>query len=262
MVRGSGGAVRTAGVRVAAVVFALTWLVYPGFGVPDLAVTWDPAWAVALNAGWGLLFTVLVAAAFVRIAVRPQRSAPAVVQLLCVAAVLAVSAAVSFEWGLLLVALAVAGETLAVAFVPGREPLTAGGVRVDRPLAVLAGLGALPWLLYAHEMYAANRVGLPDDITIGLDHYSVQGAVGLVLVVLSVTAAAWARGRRYVGVGAGLVAAYLGLVCLAQPDTPGGLAPVWSALSILWGIAFGAVAAVRGTGAVTTDAAATPVPEH
>ncbi|GGM09641.1 hypothetical protein ACFFX1_01185 [Dactylosporangium sucinum] len=244
----SGTAVRTAGVRVAAVVFALTWLVYPGFGVPDLAVTWDPAWAVALEAGWGLLFTVLVAAAFARVAVRPRRSAPAVVQLLCVAAALAVSAAASLEWALLLVALAVAGEALVVAFAPGREPLTTGGVRVDRPLAVLAGLGALPWLAYANAMYAANRLGLPEDISIGIDHYAVQGAVGLALVVLSWTAACRPRLRRFAGVGVGLVAAYLGLVCLAFPGTPGGFGPVWSALSMAWGIAFGTLAAVRGAG--------------
>lgn len=255
MGRLSGTSVRTAGVRVAAVVFALTWLVFPGFGLPDLAVTWNPAWAVALEAGWGLLFTVFVAAAFVRIAARPRRAAPAVVQLLCVAAALAVSAAASREWALVLVALAVAGEAFVVAFAPGREPLTAGGVRMDRPLAVLAGLAALPWLAYAHRMYAANRVGLPEDVTIGIDHYAVQGAVGLVLVVLSGTSACWVRGRRFVGAGVGLVAAYLGLVCLASPGTPGGFGPVWAALSMAWGIAFGTLAIVRGAGSPTTRGA-------
>ncbi|MEV8517783.1 hypothetical protein [Dactylosporangium sp. NPDC051484] len=273
MGRVSGEAVRTAGVRGTAVVFALTWLVYPGFGVPDLAVTWNPEWDVALEAGWGLMFTVFVAAAFIRIAVRPRRSAPAVVQLLCVAAALAVSAAASFEWALVLVALAIAGEALVVAFAPGREPLTTGGVRVDRPLAVLAGLAALPWLVYANAMYAGNRagLGLPDEVTIGINHYAVQGAVGLLLASLSWTAACWVRGRRFVGVGVGLVAAYFGLVSLAWPGTPGGFGPVWSALSMVWGIAFGTLAAVRGAASGITqdaaqssgaDAASTPVLEH
>ncbi|MGW5667347.1 hypothetical protein [Micromonospora sp. NPDC003776] len=258
MGRASRTAVRTAGVRVAAVVFALTWLVFPGFGLPDLAVTWNPAWAVALEAGWGLLFTVFVAAAFVRIAAWPRRSTPAVVQLLCVAAVLAVSAAASLEWALMLVALAVAGEALVVAFAPGREQFTTGGVRVDRPLAVLAGFAALPWLSYAHRMCAANRVGPPEDVTIGIDHYAVQGAAALALVVLSGTASCWVRGRRFVGVGVGLVAAYLGLVCLAWPGTPGGFGPVWSALSVAWGIAFGALAAVRSAGPGAGRDGATP----
>ncbi|MEV6924959.1 hypothetical protein AB0M46_10670 [Dactylosporangium sp. NPDC051485] len=250
----SGAAFRTAGIRAAAVVFAVSWLIFPGFGVIDLSVTWDPGWLVALEAGWGLMFTVLVAAAFVRVAVRPRRSAPAVVQLLCVAATLAVSAAASLEWALVLVALAVAAEALVVAFAPGREPLAAGGVRVDRPLAVLAGLGALPWLAYANAMYAANRERLlPEDITIGINHYAVQGAVGLALVVLSGTAACRVRGRRFVGIGVGLVAAYLGLVCLAWPGTPGGFGPVWSVLSMAWGIAFGALAAVRGAGPGATQ---------
>ncbi|WP_344619099.1 hypothetical protein [Dactylosporangium salmoneum] len=253
MGRVSGAAVLTAGVRVAAVVFAVSWLVFPGFGLIDLSVTWDPEWLVALEAGWGLMFTVFVAAAFVRVAVRPRRSAPAVAQLLCVAVTLAVSAAASLEWPLVLVALAVAAEALAVAFAPGREPLRAGGFRVDRPLAVLAGLGALPWLAYANAMYAANRVTLqPSDISIGIDHYAVQGAVGLALVALSAMAACWVRGRRFVGIGVGLVAAYLGLVSLAWPGTPGGFGPVWSALSMAWGVAFGALAALRGAGPGTT----------
>jgi hypothetical protein len=34
-------AMANVGVRVAAAIFALTWLVLPGFGVIDLSVTWN-----------------------------------------------------------------------------------------------------------------------------------------------------------------------------------------------------------------------------
>jgi hypothetical protein len=46
-------------IRTAAVLFALTWLVFPGFGLADLMVTSNASWPVVLEAGWGLLFTVL-----------------------------------------------------------------------------------------------------------------------------------------------------------------------------------------------------------
>jgi len=111
----------------------------------------------------------------------------------------------------------------------------------------------VPWLVYAYAMYAANRAELPVDISIGIDHYSVQGAVGLALVLLSSAAACWPRGRRFIGVGAGLEAAYLGLVCLAWPGTPGGFGPVWSVLSMAWGVAFATVAAVRSRSLTATS---------
>ncbi|WP_433334614.1 hypothetical protein [Dactylosporangium sp. CA-139066] len=231
--------------RVAAGVFALTWLVYPGFGLIDLSVTWDPFWAVALEAGWGLLFTVFVAAPFVWVAVRPRRAAPAVVQLLVTAAALAVSAVASLEWPLLLVALAVAVEALLVAFVPGREPLAAGGFGLDRPSAALA-VAAAPWLAYANAMYAANRREQPVDVSIGIDHYAVQGALALGLVLLSATAAVWPRGRRFIGICAAVAAGYLGLVCFAWPGTTAGLPAVWAALGLAWGVVFAAVAVLRG----------------
>jgi hypothetical protein len=111
----------------------------------------------------------------------------------------------------------------------------------------------VPWLVYAYAMYAANRAELPVDISIGIDHYSVQGAVGLALVLLSSAAACWPRGRRFIGIGVGLVAAYLGLVCLAWPGTPGGFGPVWSVLSMAWGVAFATVAAVRSRSLTATS---------
>ena len=41
---------RLLAVRVLAVLFALTWLVLPGFGLIDLSVSWDPDWPVVLEA--------------------------------------------------------------------------------------------------------------------------------------------------------------------------------------------------------------------
>ncbi len=40
--------------RILAFVAALGWLVWPGFAVMDLVVTWDPAWSRVLEAGWAV----------------------------------------------------------------------------------------------------------------------------------------------------------------------------------------------------------------
>ena len=51
--------------------------------------------------------------------------------------------------------------------------------------------GFIPWLSYALHMWALNREDRSDsDITMGVDHYSVQGALALSLAVLPLLAAA------------------------------------------------------------------------
>ena len=56
--------------------FAVSWLVLPGFGLIDLSVTWNADWPQVLEAGWGLFATVIVAAAFVLFAVWPRTAMP------------------------------------------------------------------------------------------------------------------------------------------------------------------------------------------
>ncbi len=78
--------------RVLAALFAVGWIVFPGFGAIDLTVTWDPDWPQVLEAGWGLYFTVLVGFPFLLVAVRPRSSARGVLQLGVATVALAVSA--------------------------------------------------------------------------------------------------------------------------------------------------------------------------
>ena len=68
-----GVAMRRVAVRLLAGLFAVGWLVFPGFGAIDLSVTWDADWPQVLEAGWGLFFTVIVGAAFALVALRPRR---------------------------------------------------------------------------------------------------------------------------------------------------------------------------------------------
>src|SRR6185312_14076347 len=79
---GDHASVRTPVTRLLAVLFALTWLVFPGFGLIDLSVSWDEDWPVVLEAGWGAVMTVLVGGSFLAVAVRPTRTAPALAMLL------------------------------------------------------------------------------------------------------------------------------------------------------------------------------------
>ena len=106
------------------------------------------------------------------------------------------------------------------------------------PTLALAGLGVVPWLAYAIDMWAANREARPDtDITNGIDHYAVQGALGLALAVLPALAALRPALTPFVPVCAGIAAAYLGLVSVAWQDAAGGFGRAWSAAAVAWGLA-------------------------
>jgi hypothetical protein len=230
---------------VLAAVFAFGWVVLPGFGAIDLAVTWNPEWEQVLEAGWGLYFSVIVGVPFVVVAIRPSASRPGIVQLVAATAVLVVSGVVATEVGALVLAAVLGLQTAVVAWLIRRSWPPEREAGVSRTLLALAAVGAVPWLAYALDMWALNRRDLPDaDITNSIDHYSVQGGVGLALAALPALAAVRADLRPLVPVCAGIVAAYLGLVSYAWPDAAGGFSRAWSMAAMAWGSALIVVAAI------------------
>jgi hypothetical protein len=239
--------VRLGVLRAVAVCAAISWLLFPGFGVADLLVTWNSAWAVVLEAGWGLFSTVLVAAAFVAVAVRPRRCAPALVQLGVAAAALLVAALAGGEPPALFLVAVLAGETVVVTALaltlPGREPVRPFRVFLSVPLLALTLAGAGPWIGYAVAVWRTSRTAEPLDVTVGVDHATVQGALAVALAALPLLASLWPSGRRQLGVCSGLAGGYLGLVSLGWPGTPAGFGTWWSALALAWGVAVAVVAA-------------------
>jgi hypothetical protein len=238
--------------RGLALLFAASWIVLPGFGIIDLSVTWSSEWPQMLEAGWGLFFTVLVAVAIVAHAAPPRTPGPPVAQLAVATFALAVSVVAAREAPLVWIPLLLALETVVVAWLAGR-PRGSWTVprRASTPMLALAAIGVVPWLAYALDMWSANRDERPDsDITNGIDHYAVQGALGLALAVLSPLAALRPALIPLLPVCAGISAAYLGLVSFAWPDAAGGFGRLWSIAAMAWGVclvAVSLVAAFRGS---------------
>jgi hypothetical protein len=240
--------VRTIIVRLVAVLFAVTWLVFPGFGLIDLSVTWDRDWPVVLEASWGVVMTVLVGGSFLAAAATPRRTAPAQMTVLVTLATWLVAVVVGLEWQLLGYAVVLALEVVAMgALLRARERVRPSW-SVSRPVLVVACLGVLPWLLHADRMLTGNRRGagvVIGDVTMGVDHYAVQGALAMAMPALALLAACWPRGRRFLGIGVALCAGYLGLVSAAFPGAFAGFSPLWSWLCMAWAAAVAALSLLQ-----------------
>ncbi|WP_344109559.1 hypothetical protein [Kribbella alba] len=228
--------------RSLAIFYALLWLL-PGFAIIDLTVTWSSSWPVMLEAGWGLLFGALVAAPFVALARTPD-STPAILQLTVVCLLVAIAAALSLNWQAAAHAAVLAVQIASIVLARSARSWSGlGPPRRSVPLTVLAVLGFGPWIAYAFEMFAADRENRPDsDITNGVDHYSIQGALALALVALTALAAWWPRQFLLGAGGVAVAAMYLGIVSAAHQGTAGGFSTAWSWAAVLWGAGVGGAA--------------------
>jgi hypothetical protein len=236
--------------RVLMALFAISWWVLPAMGVIDLTVTWDEDWPVVLEAGWGVLFTVGTGAALLGVALRPRLARAALAQLSMITAALALGAITGHEpqmwWIFAMLAIQLPLLNL-LAGPPVHGPRSPA-------LLLLATAGAGPGLGYAWWCLEQNRLSLPHgDITNDVDHFAVQGALGLTLVALPLVAGLWAEGRRLLGTSTALMAGYLGLVSFAWPGAVGGFDPPWSIATMAWAAGILVAAWWPSAGASTGD---------
>lgn len=216
------------------------------FGIIDLATLpgWtNPAyeWKVPLDASWGSLFTFVLAASYVWIALRPHRSWAAVIQLFVAGVALIVSSVLGLDVRPLMLGIPVAGSGLLFAWltreVAGTPPRT---FSLNWPLGLLAVAGAPMWLFYT--LYALEKSRTEADgsdqavITMGIDHWPVQGAAGLTLGVCALIMAIWPPGRNLMRLSISVSATYIGAAMLAYPDRDGALpGPMWGVAMVIWG---------------------------
>ena len=221
-----------------AAVSAVFWVVL-FFGVIDLLVPIErtPGFydSYLLETGWGLVYTFLVGAAFVALAVRPSLVLPPV-QVALVGLCLALTGLASGSFGSLS-AVALVGNAYAVArLAHGAVPTPPGWRRphVDVPLTVLALLLAAPAMVFAFDMIAGYRSGRPptDDDTWGLDHWPTQAALALGVVAVALAVAAGVRGRRSGTVVSAacvaVTAGWFGVVSVVHPSHAGSIGEAWA----------------------------------
>ncbi|GGK82886.1 hypothetical protein [Ornithinimicrobium pekingense] len=220
-------------------------------------------WEVPLEASWGALFTFLVAGAHLWVAVRPHTPWPAFLQLGICAVSLLAGAVAGADWRLLPVALGVVVSALVLWWLLGRPPIPSGQRPQVRPdLLAVAAAGLLLWVPYAGFALERSRAGVLGSVTQGVEHWPVQGATGLALVLGSFALALWATGRPLLRAAVSLSAVYIGMAELAYPDREGAMGSVvWGTGVTLWGLLV-ALLAVPRTRETTDLTGLTPPREH
>jgi len=225
-------------------------------GVVDLAVPIQetPGFyeSYLLETGWGVLYTLLVGAAFVSLAVRPGMVMP-LTQVGIVAVCVAVTAVAAGSWiqlvpGLLL------GLNCYVFLRLGRYRRVRGNwypPRLD-PLVGALALGLVPLgVLFAVDMVNGFREGRPplDDDTWYIDHWPMQAAFALAAAGVAVAVAAGVRNRSSgTAVSAGCVAVavgWFGYWSATYPNHAGSAGEAGGTGLIGWAAAFVVVVAWR-----------------
>jgi hypothetical protein len=221
-----------------------------------------------LEAGWGLLFTVVLAVPLAALARRPGQPA-LLLTVAAVAAALGVTAVAALSWGQLVPAGLLAGT---VAFL---TDLARGSVRptqgwrlpaADPVLALLALVVAAPAGAYAFTAVRAYhaREAPTDYITRGLDHWPVQAALALAVLLVSGVVAAGVRGRwpgtLVSAVTVSVSVAWLGLLSIWFPDHAASLGRSWGLAAVIWSGAFGAAVALRWRSPRAASASTAPRP--
>src|SRR6476659_3235202 len=186
---------RTTWLKAVALMVALASLTI-NFGLIDLMDGYtgyiDQARNQVLDAGWGLVFGVILPLGLLAQLRRPERRIAGIQQTAVVGFVLGVAGAAGEEWRYLALAAGIiAACAVLLALHPARRTFLARGQHLDPVLLALAAVGAVPSLIYAWRMASAQRRELPpaDAVSNGLHHWTVMTALGLLVLALILLAA-------------------------------------------------------------------------
>jgi hypothetical protein len=229
--------------RIVAALLAVFWG-YLFYGLIDLLVfVQGPEFHASfhLETGWGLFFLFLVSAPLVAVAIAPRAVIPAALQQVLLSGVAAaVGAVLSASPPHLVVAAALGAAVLFVS-----RSLGFGGREVlRRPRRWAWGPGALvvaaagPWFAYGLATAEAARAGRHPDQTWGLNHWPIQSALAIGIVLAAALVATFPRGWVVPAWSVGVCAIWLGVVSWIYPGLDASLGRAWATAAVAWGLAF------------------------
>jgi hypothetical protein len=193
-----------------------------------------------LDAGWGLVFGVILPIGLLAQLRRPERRIAGIQQTGMVGLALAVAAVLGAAWSYLALAAGIAAAcAVLLALHPARPTFLARGRRLEPAMLALAAVGAAPALVYAWRMASAQRRDLPpaDAVSNGLHHWTVMAALGLLVLLLVLLAALRTSGWRIPALSASIAAGGWAISCLlAPPSAAGSEGHAWAWGTLAWAV--------------------------
>jgi hypothetical protein len=218
------------------------------FGWPSLVLGWietgDRLAHRVHDLGYGVWAGVFMAVGYLSQLRAPDRRVAGFQQAALALLGFAVAVALSVDVGLtlfLLVGFAVLTVVLAWLH-PARERLLQRGEGPSVPLLALAVTAAVPLTIYALDMAALQRNGLPSDPHVMERHWSTMAALALSIWLVGALAGMRTAGWRIPAWSAGLAAAVFGLASMVFPAYPGSIGTTWGLVALIGGVLFVAVA--------------------
>jgi hypothetical protein len=229
--------------KALAVIVALASLTI-NFGLIDLMDGYtgfvDQARNQVLDAGWGLVFGVILPIGLLAQLRRPERRIAGIQQTGIVALALAAAAVLGEAWWYLAFAAGITGACVVLlALHPARRTFLERGRRLEPMMLALAAVGALPALVYAWRMASAQRRDLPpaDAVSNGLHHWTVMTALGLLVLMLVLLAALRTNGWRIPALSASIAAGGWAISCLLAPQSAAGSeGHAWAWATLAWAV--------------------------
>lgn len=105
----------------------------------------------------------------------------------------------------------------------------------DQPMVTLAGVGALPWLVYAFDNSRLQFLSATGDSHAQMEHWATAALMALVIVTAAFLGSSRHRGWRLPAWIAVAGSALFGLHSLVFPGLASGLPALWAWAAIAWG---------------------------
>jgi hypothetical protein len=233
---------RRRAVQVIALVLGVFWgFVFFGF-IDLISFAFGPEFhqTLILGTGWGLLFLFLVGLPLLCLGIRPELATPAAIgQVGCAAVAVALATMISTYPVSLLVAGALASSVVLLAAVGGgRRRAIPAGWRIAVAPGLLVVVAAGPAIGYACASARTTGSNQITDITWGVDHWPIQAAFPLTVLLAAALAAGHPGGWAVTAWSVGAATIWFAVVCWLEPDLPGSMGRVWSVITLAWAIAF------------------------
>lgn len=199
---------------------------------------------------FGVLYGVIVAAAFFAMLRRPASKPSAYLQVIVVALAVAIAALVSADT----VYLAISGALLAATAIlftlhPDRQEILHPRLELSPVLAMFTSVAAIPLVSLGLSSARLQREGSPLDPHVSMGHWTTMAAMAFGLVAVGLLASARIRGWRLTAWCVGLGAAAYGVASIVFRRFPGTSVPYagsrgmgWGLVALIGGLAFIALA--------------------